>query len=389
MHASCATASVAASKDLIRWSVVVTFPFNQGLPSGTEGKESRSETRQKRRPLRQISSESRLLMGMGVQLANAKVLVAGGSGFIGSNLIERLLGERAEIRATVHKNDAVIRDRRIEYVRADLTRSEDCRKVVKGVDLVFMCAASTSGAATIASNPLVHVTPNVVMNTRMLEAAYLAGVGKFVWISSSVGYPPSDDRPVREEEFFDGDPYETYFASGWMKRYTEILCRLYSEKLERAMPTVVVRPSNIYGPRDKFDEETSHVTAALVRKVAERQDPLVVWGTGDDIRDVIYIDDFVEALVKASERVDTYDPINVACGRGFSLKEILRNLLEIEGYTDARVVYDKSKPSMIPVRQIDVGKARSLLGFEPKIGLKVGLSRTMDWYKKQKRRRPR
>lgn len=324
-----------------------------------------------------------------MRLAKAKVLVAGGSGFIGSNLIERLVLEGSEIRATVHRKGPVIRDKHVEYVRADLTSVGDCRKVVKGVDCVFMCAASTSGAAAIAKSPLVHVTPNIVMNSRMLEESYLAGVKKFVWMSSSVGYPPSGDRPVREEEFFDGDPYEAYFASGWMKRYTEILCSMYSGKLERAMPTVVVRPSNVYGPRDKFDEETSHVTAALVRKVAERRDPLVVWGSGDEIRDVIYIDDFVEALVRASEKVNAYDPINVGFGKGFSLREILRTLLEIEGYTNARVVYDKSKPSMIPVRQIAVGKARSLLDFEPKIGLKEGLSRTIDWYKHEKTQRRR
>lgn len=324
-----------------------------------------------------------------MRLARSKVLVAGGCGFIGSSLIERLMREGAEIRATTHKKGLVIGDRHIDYVRADLTKSEDCRRVVKGVDYVFMCAASTSGAAAIASKPLVHVTPNVVMNARMLEAACLAEVGKFVWISSSVGYPPSGERPVREEEFFEGDPYETYFASGWMKRYTEILCKMYSEKLERAMPTVVVRPSNIYGPRDKFDEETSHATAALVRRVAERHDPVVVWGTGDDVRDVIYIDDFVNALVLASERIDSYNPINIGYGRGFSLKEILRTLLEIEGYTNARVVYDKSKPSMIPVRQIDISKARSLLGFEPKTGLRDGLSKTLEWYKKNNIRNSR
>ncbi len=148
---------------------------------------------------------------------------------------------------------------------ADLTKSEDCEELVKGIDYVFMCAASTSGAAVIASNPLLHVTPNIVMNSRMLEASYLARVKKFVWISSSVGYPPSGNRPVREQEFFDGDPYDTYFASGWMKRYTEILCRMYAEKLRDPISTVVLRPTNIHGPYDNFALETSHVTAALIR----------------------------------------------------------------------------------------------------------------------------
>src|SRR6058998_3412172 len=121
-----------------------------------------------------------------MRFKRARVLVTGGAGFIGSNLIARLLTLGAEIRASVHKKGPVVRDREIEYVSADLTNAKACKKLVKGIEYVFMCAASTSGAGVIASNPLVHVTPNVVMNSRMLEASYLAGVKKFIWISSSV-----------------------------------------------------------------------------------------------------------------------------------------------------------------------------------------------------------
>lgn len=315
-----------------------------------------------------------------MRLARSKVLVTGAAGFIGSNLIERLLREGADIRATIHSKSPVIRERSIEYVRTDLTEAEECKKLVNGIDYVFMCAASTSGAAVIASEPLVHVTPNIVMNSRMLEASFLAGVRKFVWISSSVGYPPSGRRAVKEREFFDGDPPDVYFASGWMKRYTEILCRMYSEKLRRHLPTVVLRPSNIYGPHDKFDLEKSHVTAALVRKVVERQNPIVVWGDGSDARDVIYIDDFIDAMLIAAERVESYNPVNIAHGRAYTIREILRTLLEIDDYRNAQVVYDRSKPTMIPARFIDVRKARSLLGFRAKTALKEGLKKTIEWY---------
>jgi len=201
---------------------------------------------------------------------DTRVLVAGGTGFVGVNLIIRLLSLGARVRATIHKKDPVITEDGIEYIRCDLTRMEDCREAVKDMDYVFLCAASTSGAAVIASTPLVHVTPNIVMNSQMLEAAYFAKVKKFVWLSSNAAYPPSGDRPVKEEELFDGDPYETYFGVAWMKRYTEILCRMYSEKLKEPMATVVLRPSNIYGPYDDFDFETSHVMAALIRRVVER-----------------------------------------------------------------------------------------------------------------------
>ena len=315
-----------------------------------------------------------------MRFTKSKVLVAGGAGFIGSHLVERLLAEGADVRASLHEKSAVIKDKRVEYVRSDLTKAEDCKRLVRGVDYVFMCAASTSGAAAIEGTPLVHVTPNVVMNCRILEASHEEGVKKFVWMSSSVGYPPSGDRPVKEEEFFRGDPYDVYFASGWMKRYTEILCKMYSEKLDPPMPTVVLRPSNIYGPSDKFEPHRSHVTAALVRRVAERQDPLVVWGDGKDVRDVIYVDDFVDAVILAAEKIDSYDPLNIGAGKAFTVDDILQTLLEIEGFKP-RVVHDRTKPSMIPIRLVDTTRANKLLGFQPKTTLRGGLKKTIDWYK--------
>ncbi|MEW6040051.1 MAG: NAD-dependent epimerase/dehydratase family protein [Elusimicrobiota bacterium] len=313
-----------------------------------------------------------------------KVLITGGAGFVGSNLVERMLLLGAKVRATLHKKPAVINDKRVEYVRCGLLNMEDCRSVVKDTDYVFMCAANTSGAAVMAATPLVHVTPNIIMNSQMLEASYFARVKKFVYLSSNAAYPPTGDRPVKEDEMFNGDPYDTYYGVGWMKRYTEILCRLYSEKLKNPMTAVVLRPSNIYGTYDDFDFATSHMMAATIRKVIERHNPIQIWGDGNDIRDLIYIDDFIDAVVLAAEKIEKYDPVNIGLGKGYSIKEILKIILEVDGYTDAKVEYDPAKPSMIPVRLLDVTKAEKLLEFRAKVDVREGIKKTIDWYRRNK-----
>jgi GDP-L-fucose synthase len=316
-----------------------------------------------------------------MELTNQIVLVTGATGLVGSNLVRRLLAEGARVRATLRRRDPVVHDPRIEYVKADLTRGEDCRRVVQGTRCVFLCAANTSGAATIASTPMVHVTPNILMNAQMLEAAYDAGVEKVLWLSSTTGYPVSGDHPVREDEMFDGDPYDKYYFVGWMKRFTEILCRMYGEKLPKRMTTVVLRPTNIYGPGDDFEFATSHVIAALVRKVVERWDPIEVWGTGDDVRDAIHVEDMVEAIILAARTIDRHEVFNIGLGKGYSVKEILAMLLDLDQYPEARLTFNTSKPTMIPIRLIDRSKAASVLGFRPKYDLKEGLRQTVEWYR--------
>ena len=312
-----------------------------------------------------------------------KVLVTGAGGFLGTNIAKRLVQEGSQVRGTLHKRHPQFEHRNLEYMNADLKNMDDCQRVVEGMDYVFMCAANTSGAAVMATQPLSHVTPNVVMNTQMLDAAYQAGVKKFLFISSSAAYPPSGDRPVSEPEMFEGDPYEAYFSVGWMKRYAEVLCRIYSEKIKERMKTVVVRPSNVYGPYDKFDFERSHVTAALIRKVVERHDPLEVWGTGEDVRDLIYVEDFVEAVMLAMAKLNEFEPINIGYGEGCRVRDVLNTLLDVDGFKDANVVVNPGKPSMIPIRLVDITKSRNLLGFTPRTSLADGLRMTLDWFREQ------
>jgi GDP-L-fucose synthase len=318
---------------------------------------------------------------MDVQLKGAKCLVAGGAGFLGHCTIRRLLDAGASVRATLHDKPAVIDDPRIEYVKVDLSRQDDCLKAMAGMDYVFMMAANTQGAAVIREQPLAHVTPNVPMNTYALDAAHRVGVKRFLFISSGAAYPDTGHRPAEEHEMFAGEPVDVYYAVAWMKRYAEILCRTYALKIPKPMSCIVVRPSNVYGPEDKFDPKVSHVTAALVRRVAERQNPMEIWGTGNDVRDLIFADDFLDGMLAAFHAAEPYLEVNICSGEGVTVREILETAIEVDGFTDAKVSYDPSKPSTVPVRRLSASLAREKLGFAAKVSLHEGLKRTLHWYR--------
>lgn len=320
-----------------------------------------------------------------MDLDGKKVLVAGASGFLGTNLALRLASQGARLRLTRHEKHLQASFPGAEVVRVDLRRPEDCARAVESMDYVFVCSAHTSGAAAIRATPLAHITPNVLINTLMLDAAHRAKVAKLCFISSGAAYPATGTRPVREIEMFDDDPPDVYFAAGWMKRYAEILCRTYAEKIAEPMSTVVVRPSNVYGPYDKFDFAVSHVTAALIRRVAERQVPFEVWGTGEDIRDLLYVDDFIDGLMAAFATHRPYFEVNICAGQGVSVKQLLSTLLKVDGFADADVRFDPSRPSTIPARLMDNALARTELGFQPRITLEEGLRRTLAWYRTSSR----
>mgnify|MGYP003116843353 FL=1 len=307
-----------------------------------------------------------------------RVLVTGASGLIGSNLVESLQKDGHDVRGTYRTNIENISNG-VEWIKGDLLDFNFCREITKDIDIVFHCAANTSGAHVMSSTPLVHVTPNVVMNSQLMEASYEAKVKKFIFMSSSVVYPYTAEKPNHEDEFIFGDIYEKYFAVGWMKRYTEKLCEMYSKVLSPSMQCIVLRPANIYGANDKFDNR-SHVLPATIMKVVNKQNPIEVWGDGKDIRDFIHIDDFVRACMIVMNKVDSYDIFNIGSGVGKSVDDILFTCMELEGY-DTDVTYNSDKPSMIPIRLLDVSKAKDKLGFETEISLKEGLEKTIKWYK--------
>ncbi len=311
-----------------------------------------------------------------------KVLVTGGAGFVGTNLILKLLEKEASVRATIHKRLPQIKNSKVEFIKANLTKQSDCKKVVQGIDYIFMCAANTSGAAVIEKTPLVHVTPNVIMNSLMLEAAHKANVKKFLFISSNTVYPLTD-YAVKENDV-NHTLYEKYFPVGWMKLFTEKMCEMYSTKIKNPMTTIIVRPGNVYGPHDDFGWESSHVIPALIRKVVERQKPLEVWGTGRDIKDFIYVEDLVEGLILAMERINQFDQINIAGGKPVTIRQILKAILKADNFKSPKIVFNDSKPTMIPIRLINISKAKKILDFVPKTSLNEGIQKTIRWYKQTK-----
>jgi GDP-L-fucose synthase len=311
-------------------------------------------------------------------LKNKNVLVTGGAGFIGSNLVQKLLKIGANVRATVHLKSPLISWPDVEYVRTDLKNGMECIKACYDIDYVFLCAANTSGAGVMEKTPFVHLTPNVIMNANMLEAAYHNDVQKVLFISSSTVYPLTD-YPVREHEVNPDKFFYKYHIVAWMKYFTEKMCEMYSQKVKNPMKTVIVRPGNVYGPGDDFNWETSHVIPSLIRKVVERHNPIVVWGNGQDVKDFIYVGDFVDALVLAMEK--TEETLNIASGESCRIEQIIDMLTDIDNYKNANIDLDNQKPTMIPKRLIDTSKMKEILGFIPQVSLRDGLSRTIDWYR--------
>jgi GDP-L-fucose synthase len=305
------------------------------------------------------------------------ILVTGGSGFVGTHFVQALLDQGARIRVPIHRRAMVVQDPRIELVQADLTRIEDCLAVCKGMEYVIHAAGAVAAAGVTAGNPMSAITANLVLTAQAMQAASETGVQRFLVFSSSTGYPVTS-HPVKEEEMWSGPTHASYFGYGWMRRYLERIAEFLASKT--SMGIAIVRPTAVYGRHDNFDPQTSHVIPALIRRAAAKEDPFEVWGTGNEVRDFLHITDLVRGCLLMLEKHAVCDPINIGYGKTVTIKDVVQSILKAAMHDGAKIVFNSSKPTAIPVRMVDTSKARKVLGFDPSVSLEDGLSDTVRWY---------
>ena len=309
---------------------------------------------------------------------NKKVLVTGGTGFVGRHFVDHLLTLGAKVRVPVHNRGVCLENKNIEFVGADIRNIEDCRRISKGVNYVIHAAGAVAAAGVTSSNPMSAITTNLVLSTQMLEAAWDVGVERFLIFGSSTGYPVSN-KPIKENEMWSGDTHTSYFGYGWMRRYLERVSEFVASKTDIGI--ALVRPTATYGRFDNFDPVTSHVIPALIRRAFfHTNGPFEVWGTGNEVRDFLHVKDLVRGSLLALEKNASCDPINIGYGKTILISELVNEILNSVGKSNLEVIFDPTKPTAIPVRTVDTSKANKMLGFEPNISLKKGISDTVSWY---------
>ncbi len=300
-----------------------------------------------------------------------KVLITGGAGFLGSHLV----GKARQVGC-----EKLWVPRRHDY---DLVQFDRAKKLFEDSrpDLVFHLAARVGGIGANKQNPGLFFYENMQMGAHIIECARIYGVEKVVIVGTVCAYPKFTPVPFREDDLWNGYPEETNAPYGIAKRALLVQCQSY--RAQYGLNAIFLLPTNLYGPGDNFDPQTSHVIPALVRKCLEAKergsDRIVVWGDGSPSREFLYVEDAAEALAMAAERYNGCDPVNVGSGMEITIRDLVTIIARLTGF-EGQIVWDRSKPNGQPRRALDVSKAERLFMFRAHTPFEEGLKRTVDWY---------
>ena len=303
---------------------------------------------------------------------NKTILVTGGSGFLGSRVVDKLVNEKgvdsSEIRVPRSKS-------------TDLRKWENCASQVKDIDIVIHLAARVGGIGFNQKFPATLFYDNAIMGLQLMEAARSQGVDKFVAIGTVCAYPKYTPVPFREDDLWNGYPEETNAPYGLAKKMLLVQSRAYRDQY--GFNSIYLLPVNLYGPGDNFDSDSSHVIPAIVRKMIDAKKQgvreVVVWGSGKASREFLYVEDAAEAIVLATEHYNKSEPVNIGSGSEISIRDLVSIVKELTDYK-GEIKWDTSKPDGQPRRCLDTSRARNEFGFVARADFKDCLRRTIDWY---------
>jgi GDP-L-fucose synthase len=302
---------------------------------------------------------------------DGRVLVTGGAGFVGSAVVERLRGVGCRTIVVPRSADY---DLRLDAVAANLLA--DVRP-----DIVIHLAARVGGIAANQARPAEFFYDNLMMSTQLLHESWRAGVAKFVGIGTVCAYPKFAPVPFREEELWNGYPEETNAPYGLAKKMLLVQSQAYRQQY--GFNAIYLLPVNLYGPRDNFDLQTSHVIPALIRKFIDAREQgapqVTVWGSGRATREFLYVDDAAEGILLAAERYDSPEPLNIGAGSEIGIRELAELIARLTGFT-GELVWDPSRPDGQPRRSLDTSRAAREIGFRARVSLEEGLRRTIEWF---------
>ncbi len=311
-----------------------------------------------------------------------RVVVTGGAGFLGSFVTEKLRQRGATDIFIPRIEDYNLVDREaVRRLYDDLLAGIDPKNMV-----VIHLAAHVGGIGANREHPAEFFYDNLMMGVELMHQAWQRGVGKFTAIGTVCAYPKFTPVPFREEDLWIGYPEETNAPYGLAKKMLLVQAQAYRQQY--GFNAIYLLPVNLYGPRDNFDLTSSHVIPALIRKSIEAQErgekELVVWGDGSPTREFLYVEDAAEAILAATEKYDSAEPVNLGSGHEISIKDLAEMITGLTGF-EGKLTWDASKPNGQPRRGLDVTRARDYFGWQAQVGFEEGLRRTIAWYRQNRK----